>query len=207
MSASVPSPAKRESRARFAVPAALAVALGSFMVVSRLPPLGTPHVHADDDHADDDHADDVHGDAGAVPFRGGTLTVDAVTQLGDPMSAMHDTSNDGFSKAGMSMSMQSPDPIPAGIRRLRVDFRVRADSRQVSLGPNDFTIVSGSGASVGVRHSVLGDGRVAPGGQLAGAMVFDVPDTWASPLLSAAGLNAPVPLATGGPTANGPHGH
>jgi len=150
-----------------------------------------------------------------VALRGGTFVVESVREATDPMSTMHQgkggipagatksdskaTSNpngDAFANMGMAgMSQQSADPVPAGHRRIRVDIALRAGDLPLRVGPNDLTVVDGTGKVTKAHSSKLGDGPVAPGMELAGTALFDVPTKATGLTVQARGAQRGVAIA------------
>jgi len=131
-----------------------------------------------------------------VAFGAGTLIVTAAAEQSDPMAAMQHTNQQGFAAAGMNMKAMSPDPIPDGSRRIRVDLEVRATSGEVRFPADVFTMVNGDGSCEPVKphSSFLGDATAPQGLVSTGNLQFDVPGTWTTPRLVVAGAASPVVL-------------
>lgn len=133
-----------------------------------------------------------------VPLGGGTVTVEGVRAVADPMATMHrrtpgglpagarrdpskattDPNGDAFANMGMAgMAQQSADPVPKGRRRLRVDLLLTAGDLGLRVRPSDVVVVDAAGNRTRARSSQLGGAVVAPGMQLAATAQFDVPES------------------------------
>lgn len=153
-----------------------------------------------------------------VPLGGGTVTVQGVRSVADPMATMHrstsgglpagarkdptkatsDPNGDAFANMGMAgMAQQSADPVPKGRRRIRVDLLVTAGDLAVRLRPSDVVVVDDRGGRTTAHSSQLGDAEVAPGMTLAASAQFDVPARATGLQVQVRGAERPVAVDPG----------
>lgn len=153
-----------------------------------------------------------------VRLGGGTVTVEGVREVADPMATMHrrtpgglpagatkdparattDPNGDAFANMGMAgMSQQSADPVPKGQRRIRVDLLVTAGDLAVRLRPEDVVVVDAAGHRSRAHSSQLGGSSVAPGMTLAATAQFDVPERATGLRVEIDGAERPVAVDPG----------
>lgn len=129
-------------------------------------------------HPDEMAASGNGGDWTAVP--GGHLRLDSVT-------------GNGLAHATMPGMQLMADPVPAGFTRFSIQVTLAAQDQDLSWAAGDFR-VSGPGLRPTRPIRVqLGDGVVARGTALSGALTYDVPED-ASDLVLRFREGIPIPL-------------
>ena len=136
----------------------------------------------------------------AVEVPGGLLRVERA--VGEKMAPMQ---NGKFKDQGMNMSAAGMDMAPKGYRRFAVQVALAADAEELSYAPDDFRASAGGDEGSGPVRSQLGDGLVAPGSEVAGTLVFQVPEGKEQALLSFKDGTRPVSVRLG--QAEGEHEH
>ena len=110
----------------------------------------------------------------------GQMVVDSMTDVNDPMAGMQAMQNaSAFGASGMPMAGMTPDPVPEGMRRVRVDIRIRAEDLAVEYPSNRFKLGADGSLPVSPRRSLSGDAVVAAGMSASASFEFDVPASWA----------------------------
>lgn len=74
-------------------------------------------------------------------------------------------------------TMPDPDPVPDGMVRLHVGVELAAEGRDLTWRAADFALVGTGLEAVAPHDTELGDGVVPVASQVAGGLVFDVPET------------------------------
>lgn len=136
------------------------VALGALTAVVAALAAGAWGLTAD---RGDDHGDPAGPEWVAVP--GGWLQVSDVTTR----SMSHQQ------VPGMA-TMADADPVPAGFERIRIGVVLAADRVDLAWHDDDFRLTGAGFAALRPHDADLGDGLVPAASQVAGGLVFDVPE-------------------------------
>lgn len=139
----------------------------------------------------------------SVGLGSGSVRVEDAWTLGDPMAGMH-SGADQFASLGMSMSQMLPDAVPEGMKRVAVQMHLSAgSSSEIEFPARDFSLVV-DGTRYGTYRSLLGDQRLAPGDQLRGIVIFEVPSATSQGTFESARFDRVFQLDFG---PGGDHGH
>lgn len=122
------------------------------------------------------------------------------------MVAMHPDDVDHFASSGMQMSGMISDAVPEGSKRVAVEVVLRAGAGPMRF-PSDEVRLEVDQTRYPPYDALLGDGVLAPGTQLNGAVIFEVPDDSGAALFRLAADTRPVAVDVGGGPGIGPrHG-